>query len=150
MALFETIEKDYTQARRDKDEFKKVVLNLLVSDLRYIKVNERVDEVPDAKVIACIQKSVKQKEESLAAAESSGRTETAAELAREIELLSSYLPEALDEAQLLNIAREVKTAIGATGPQDMGHMMKEVMARVAGQADGGVVKNAVMSVLKEA
>lgn len=149
MSLFEQIQKDYTQARRDKDELKKKVLNVLFSDLKYIKVNKQLETVDDKDSIAAIQKSVKQANESLEAARSRGDADLIAEIEAEIEVLTAYLPEALSMDELLKIARDVKAEVGASSPSDMGLMMKSVMPKVQGRADGGDVKNAVMTVLKE-
>lgn len=147
MSLYETIQKDHVQARRDKDEFAKAVLSVLVSDLKYQQMDAQ-KELEDADVITVIQKTVKQKQETKDNMESAGRSDEAAELQKEIDLLDKYLPEALSEDKLREIALQVKEKTGASSPSDMGLMMKEIMPLVKGQADGSAVKKVVMEILK--
>lgn len=148
MSLFDSIQKEYIQARKSRDSFASNILSMLISDLKYIKINQQQDEVDDDQVIAFIQKDIKQKSETKAEAEKQGRIETVEELDREIEFLLKYLPEELSDDEIREIVIHAKNDTGASSPSDMGTMMKEVMPKVKGRADGAKVKNIVLDVLK--
>lgn len=148
MSLYDSIQKEYIQARKSKDAFATQILSMLVSDLKYIKINQQKDEVPDDDVISFIQKEIKQKTETMTEAEKTGRDELAAKEKEEIAFLQKYLPEEISDEELRAIVVQVKNEIGASSPSDMGNMMKEVMPKVKGRTDGSKVKNVVMDVLK--
>ena len=104
-------------------------------------------EMSDDAVLQVIAKGVKQREESIAQFESAGRAELAANEKKEMELLKKYLPEQLSEEAVAAIVKEAVAATGATSKKDMGKVMKDVMARVKGQADGKLVSRLVGAAL---
>ena len=104
-------------------------------------------EMTDEAILQVIAKGVKQREESIAQFESAGRAELAEGEKKEMELLKKYLPEQLSEDAVAAIVKEAVAATGATSKKDMGKVMKEVMARVKGQADGKLVSRLVGAAL---
>lgn len=148
MGLFDDIQKEYIQARKDQDKFATLVLSLLISDLKNERINLRKESLEDSDVIGVIAKTVKQKKDAAAEFKAAGRDDLSDKEETEIKFLSKYMPEAISRDELLKVVREVKDAIGALSPSDMGRMMKEVMAKVKGRADGSMVKDAVNEVLK--
>lgn len=148
MGLFDDIQKEYIQARKSQDKHASDILNMLVSDLKYEKINLRKETLEDDEVTAFIQKTIKRNRDAAVEFRAANREDLAAKEDDSSKFLSKYLPEALSRDELLKIAREVKDAIGASSPSDMGRMMKEVMAKVKGRADGSAVKDVVNEVLK--
>lgn len=148
MSLFQTIQKDFISARKNRDAFATKVLSMLVSDLKYLIINNQEDELENSDVIAVIQKNVKQQKEALLEFEKSGRDNLATEAKNEIELLSKYLPAQLSKNEIHKIVLKAKSETGAKSPADMGAMMKIVMPLIKGQADGKIVKSIVMDALK--
>jgi uncharacterized protein YqeY len=65
----------------------------------------------------------------------------------ELDLVQTYLPAQLSSAEVEQMAREAIAAVGATGPQDMGKVMKEIMPRLQGRADGKTVNDVVRQLL---
>ena len=104
-------------------------------------------EMTDDAILQVIAKGVKQREESIAQFTEAGRAELAENEKKEMELLKKYLPEQLSEEAVAAIVKEAVAATGATSKKDMGKVMKEVMARVKGQADGKVVSRLVGAAL---
>ena len=104
-------------------------------------------EMTDEAILQVIAKGVKQREESIAQFESAGRAELAEGEKKEMALLKTYLPEQLSEEAVAAIVKEAVAATGATSKKDMGKVMKEVMARVKGQADGKLVSRLVGAAL---
>ena len=104
-------------------------------------------EMTDEAILQVIAKGVKQREESIAQFEAAGRGELAEGEKKEMALLKKYLPEQLSEDAVAAIVKEAVAATGATSKKDMGKVMKEVMARVKGQADGKLVSRLVGAAL---
>ena len=104
-------------------------------------------EMTDEAFLQVIAKGVKQREDSIAQFESAGRAELAENEKKEMELLKRYLPEQLSEEAVAVIVKEAVAATQATSKKDMGKVMKEVMARVKGQADGKLVSRLVGAAL---
>ena len=104
-------------------------------------------EMTDDAILQVIAKGVKQREESIAQFTEAGRAELAENEKKEMELLKKYLPEQLSEEAVAAIVKEAVAATGATSKKDMGKVMKEVMARVKGQADGKLVSRLVGAAL---
>lgn len=104
-------------------------------------------EMTDEAVLQVLAKGVKQREESIAQFEAAGRGELAENEKKEMALLKTYLPEQLSDEAVAAIVKEAIAATGATSKKDMGKVMKEVMARVKGQADGKLVSRLVGAAL---
>ena len=104
-------------------------------------------EMSDEAILQVIAKGVKQREESIAQFEAAGRAELAEGEKKEMALLKKYLPEQLSEDAVAAIVKEAVAATGATSKKDMGKVMKEVMARAKGQADGKLVSRLVGAAL---
>ena len=104
-------------------------------------------EMTDEAVLQVLAKGVKQREESIAQFEAAGRAELAENEKKEMTLLKAYLPEQLSDDAVAAIVKEAIAATGATSKKDMGKVMKEVMARVKGQADGKLVSRLVGAAL---
>ncbi len=90
---------------------------------------------------------VKQRKESIDLFQRGGRADLAEKEAAEIVVLEAYLPEALTDAEIESLAREAIGAAGAKSPADMGRVMKELMPKVAGRADGKTVNEIVRRML---
>jgi uncharacterized protein YqeY len=80
-------------------------------------------------------------------AERAGRPELAAEAEAEIDILESYLPDQLDSHELELMAREAIAEVGATSPREMGLVMKVLMPRIQGRAEGSQVSQVVRDLL---
>ncbi len=142
MGIFNDIEKKYIEARKSRDKFLTGVLSMLISELKYEIINKK-KELDDGDVFAFIQKTIKQKKDVMQEFIAGNRTDLSDKEKSEIEFLSTLLPPPLTENELSEITRSVIIETGAKGPGDMGKVMKEVMAKVKGRADGSMVKNAV-------
>lgn len=118
----------------------------VIAKAKDITVNDG-KEMTDEAVLTVIAKAVKQREESIAQFEAAGRGELAEGEKKEMEILKKYLPEQLSEEKVAEVVKAVVGELGATSKKDMGRVMKEVMARVKGQADGKLVSKLVGAAL---
>lgn len=147
MAMFEDIQRQYIEARKARDKFATGVLSMLVSELKYEEINKK-KELDDGDVLSYLQKNLKQKKDVLAEFEKAGRTDLSEKEKQEIEFLSKMMPAMMGEDEVRKIVQEVKKELNASSPADMGKVMKEVMVKVKGKADGALVKNLVTEALK--
>ena len=90
---------------------------------------------------------VKQHRESIEQFRAGGRDDLVARETAEMEVLEGYLPAQMDAAAIETVVAEVIASEGATGPGDMGRVMKAVMSRVGGTADGKDVRVIVQRLL---
>ncbi|MGZ5006139.1 MAG: GatB/YqeY domain-containing protein, partial [Chthoniobacterales bacterium] len=97
----------------------------------------------DAEATQVIRKQVKQRQDSIEQFEKGGRPELAAKEKEELAILTSYLPQAMSAEELAQAVRETIAATGATSRSQMGVVMKELQAKLAGRADGKTLSQEV-------
>ena len=144
--MYDTLMNDVKTAMKAHDMASVNALRGVLAKAKDLTVNAG-KEMSDEAILQVIAKGVKQREESIAQFEAAGRAELAEGEKKEMELLKKYLPEQLGEEAVAAIVKEAVAATGATSKKDMGKVMKEVMARVKGQADGKLVSRLVGAAL---
>ena len=144
--MYDTLMNDVKTAMKAHDMASVNALRGVIAKAKDLTVNAG-KEMSDEAILQVIAKGVKQREESIAQFEAAGRAELAEGEKKEMELLKKYLPEQLGEEAVAAIVKEAVAATGATSKKDMGKVMKEVMARVKGQADGKLVSRLVGAAL---
>lgn len=133
---------------KEKNAFKVDALRMLISEIKKREIDTRTT-LSAPEIFACINSLVKQRQDSVEAYKAGNRPELADKEQKEIELLRSYLPQAFSDAELSAlIAGEIKAA-GATSPKDMGKVVKAVLAKAEGRADGKRVSAAVQAALSK-
>ena len=144
--MYDTLMNDVKTAMKAHDMASVNALRGVIAKAKDLTVNAG-KEMSDEAILQVIAKGVKQREESIAQFEAAGRAELAEGEKKEMELLKKYLPEQRGEEAVAAIVKEAVAATGATSKKDMGKVMKEVMARVKGQADGKLVSRLVGAAL---
>ena len=139
-------EDELKQAMRRQDDLRRRTLRMILSAIQLAEV-ERRGELDEPALLGLLQKEVKSRQETIADAEKAGRNDLVRAAADELELLQGYLPQALDPEQLRALVQEAIASVGAKGPQDMGKVMKDLMPKVQGRADGKVVSTMVRDLL---
>jgi uncharacterized protein YqeY len=122
-------------------------LRMLKAALGYAQIEKKTETLPDADVMAVIQREAKKRRDAMDEFEKGGRAEMAANEKAELEVLSEFLPKALSAEELESLVRGVITEIGATSKKDMGAVMKAAQAKVDGRADGKSVSALVSRLL---
>jgi hypothetical protein len=125
-------------ALRAKESARLATLRLLLAAMKQKEVDERV-ELEDADVLAILEKMIKQRRESIAQFEKASREDLAARERAEIEVLETYLPQKLGEAEVAQAVAQAVAESGAAGIKDMGKVMALLKPRLAGRADMGQV-----------
>ena len=146
MSMYDTLMNDMKAAMKAHDMTAVNAIRGVIAKAKDLTVNAGKEMTDDA-VLAVIAKGVKQREESIAQFVAAGRAELADGEKAELELLKKYLPAQLSEDEVAAAVKAVVAELGATSKKDMGRVMKEVMARVKGQADGKLVSKLVGAAL---
>lgn len=139
MTLEEKINQDYVAAMKARDQERSSCLSFLRAQVKNIKIDKRIEQVSDEEVIAVIKKQVKQRLDSIKQFTDGGRPELAAKEESEMTILKSYLPAEMSADALKSVIEAVIKETGASSIKDMGKVMKDVLAKVAGQADNQTV-----------
>ena len=146
--LVERIDADMKDAARAKEARRLGTLRLLKSQMKYREI-EKAKPLDDADVVAVIGSMIKQRKDSAAQYAAGGRPELAANENAEIVILETYLPRQLTDDELTNLVQESVAASGAKGAKDMGAVMKVLMPKIAGRAEGKRVSDAVKGALSK-
>jgi len=133
-------------AMRAKDKARLGTLRLALSDIKRVEVDERI-EPDDARVIAILDKMVKQRRESVKQYEAGARQDLADQELFEISVLQEFLPAALEAAELEDIIKSAISQTGAESIKDMGKVMGVVKPKVVGRADMGAVSAQIKALL---
>ena len=113
----------------------------------YAKIEQKTDSLPDADVLALVQREVKKRRDSIDQFEKGGRPELAAKEKQEITVLETFLPKPFSPEELEALVRATIQELGATSKKDMGPVIKAVQAKAAGRADGKTVSGLVGKLL---
>lgn len=147
MNLKQKIEEAIITALKAHQELVVSTLRMLMAGIINAEIAKQ-KELTDEEVIEVIQKEVKNRRESISAFKVGNREDLATKEAKELEILSQYLPAQMSQEELKKIVAEVIDQLKAK-PQDFGKVMGAAMAKVKGKADGGQVSAIVRELLGE-
>lgn len=151
MGLREQLMDDLKEALRDRDGLRKTTIRSVIAGVKQAETNldssgQRV-QLDDEGILAVIAKQAKMRQESIVEYRRGGREDLVAEEEAELAILQSYLPDQLDREQIEAEARQVIAEVDATSPRDIGKVMKPLMAKLRGRADGRLVNEVVRELL---
>jgi uncharacterized protein YqeY len=166
MSLKEKIDEDLKMAMKEKKEREVSTLRLLKAAIfdrekekRY-KISkekeglkeeelEKESQLSDEEIIEVIHSEIKKRKEAILEFEKGKREDLVKKEKEEIEILKNYLPEQLSEKEIEKLAKEIIEKVGAKDIKDMGKVMKELMPKVKGRADGTLVSKIVKELLSK-
>ena len=148
MDTYEKIESRMKDAMKQKDSLKLSVLRMAIAAIRNTEIVKKVKKLEDPDVLQVLQKMIKEHKESIAQFEKGGRPDLVEKEARELEILQEYVPKEMSEEELMSIVKIIVQESGFTLKADAGKVMKIVMEKVKGKADGKIVNKIVLSLLK--
>lgn len=140
------IENDLKTALKAREKEKVSTLRMLLAEIK----NERIrrgKDLDEAAFVAVVRRGVKQCQEAAKQYRDGGREESAAKEEREAEILESYLPRQADEAEIRKAVEDFVAQEGLSGPGAIGPVMKAMMAKFGGRADGGTINKIARDVL---
>ena len=140
MSLYQRLDQALKEAIKNQQPVATSTLRLLKSAIRYREVDVR-RPLTEAELQATVNTQVKQRREAIAEYLKAGRPELARREEEELSVLLSFLPPQLSPEEMAAAVNAVIAELGATGPNDLGKVMKNAMARLAGRADGKVIRD---------
>ena len=148
MALKEKLQNDLTQSMRDRNELRSGTIRMVLTAIKNEEVaGKEARELSDAEVITVLSREAKKRREAAEAYEQAGAADRAANEKAEGAIIAEYLPEQLSEQEIKDLIAAAIAETGASGPQQMGLVMKAIQPKTAGRADGGMVSSLVKAAL---
>jgi len=141
------LESALKDAMRAGDDVRKRTLRMALSAIRLAEV-EKGGALDESATLAILQKEIKSRHEVIADAQRANRPDLEADANAEIKVLEEYLPQPFTPEELEALARQVIAEVGATGPREMGQVMKALLPRLQGRATGDQASQAVRKLLQ--
>lgn len=145
MSLKARLMDDLKTSMKNKDILRKNTITMVRAGIKQVEVDERI-ELDDEAIIQLISKQLKEKRNAIEEFKKGNRDDLVQQTEDEINVLLEYLPKQLTEDELTEIVREVIEA-GDYTMKDMGKIMKDVMPKIQGKADGKMVNEVVRKIL---
>lgn len=146
--LFDQISEDIKKAMLARDAVRRDTLRNVKKEFLEAKTAGGSNgELNDADALKIIQKMVKKGQDAAQIFLSQNRQDLADEEMAQVKVLEEYLPKALSLEEVEERVKAVIAEVGATGPKDMGKVMKPANAALAGQADGKTISEVVKRLL---
>jgi uncharacterized protein YqeY len=146
MTIEQKLRDDLKTAMRERDDMRKTTIRLTLAALKNAQVAKNAALTEDEE-IAVLSRETKQLRDAIVEFERGKRGDLVAESTAQIEILQEYLPQALSEQEVIELARAAIAETGAATPKQMGQVMRVLMPQVRGRADGKAVSQIVSALL---
>ena len=152
MPVKEQILNDIKSAMKARDQLRLDTLRMVKAKIQEKEVELRGKKgrdhvLEDEDILQVLTTAAKQRRDSIESFRAGGREELAAKEEKELAIIQEYLPQQLSDEDLQRFVKEAVEETGAESPKDMGKVMKAVMPKVKGQADGKRINAAVRALL---
>jgi uncharacterized protein len=148
MSLQERLIDEMKKAMREGDSLKVSVIRLLRASIKNKEIAKgKSHPLTEQDILETIQSAAKQRKDSIDMFSKGGRQDLVDKEQKELEILQTYLPTPLSPEELKSKAQSLIKELGASGPKDMGRVMKILMPQVIGRVDGSVVGQVVKDLL---
>ena len=137
---------DLKVALQEKDASRPLVIRYLRNAIQY-REKDIGKELDEAAVMEILSRQVRERHESITAFEAGQRHDLVEKEKAELAILEAYLPEQLSQEEILDLARQVVTEVGATTIRDKGKVMSKLMPQIRGKGDGNVANEVVTQLL---
>lgn len=142
MSLEERILEAMKEAMKSNDRARLSTIRMIRSSLKNREIELR-KKLEDEEIIRVIQGMIRKSEEAIEQFHAGGRTDLVEKEKKEIEILKSFLPQPLGQEELIRIIDETIQELKATSLKDLGKVMKSIMPKIGGRADGKLVNQLV-------
>jgi uncharacterized protein YqeY len=146
LLLEQKIANDLKVAMKARDDLRTSCLRMLKTSLKNRQI-EKGDKLTDQEVLQVIGSLIRKGQESVREYRKAGRQELAVKEEQEIRILNSYLPEQYAPEEIEKKLKEIITELSASGPKDLGRVMKVAMARMTGKVQGKEVNEIARKLL---
>jgi len=144
--LREKIAEEMRAAMKAREQARVATLRMLMTAVKNTEV-EKLHELSDDEVLDVIAREAKRRRESIEAFETGGRADLVEKETAELNVLESYLPDKLSDEELTALVDQAVAETGASSPKQMGEVMKALMPKIRGRADGAQVSALVKAKL---
>lgn len=148
MSLREKILEDIKSAMKNKEADRLGAVRFLQAAIKNREIELRPNAITEQDIVGVIKKMAKQRKDSISEFEKAGRNDLVDKEKFELKVLEEYLPQQMSEEQVAGVVSEVIAAMGANSVKQMGAVMKEVIAKTGGLADGKMISELVKSKLQ--
>ncbi len=148
MSLYEKLGNDLKEAMRGRSAIKLSAIRMLMAAIKNAEITRNVKELEDGDIYQIIRKEINKRKDSVEQFQKGGRTDLADKESEEQAILEAYMPKEMSREELARIVDEAIKASGAATRKDTGKVMKAVMEKTKGMADGKAVNQLVMERLK--
>lgn len=147
MSLKEKLMEDLKASMKSKDSVRKNTITMVRAAIKQIEVDQRV-ELEEEQIIEIISKQLKEKKNAIEDFKKGDRQDLVDLTEKEMDILLEYLPQQLTEEEVKEIVVRTINEVDAKSMKDIGMVMKSVMPKVKGRADGNTVNKIVREILK--
>lgn len=150
MPLKQTIQEDLTKAIKEKNELVTSTLRMILTAITNTEIEKRKKDegLDDKEIVQVLNREVKKRRDAIAEYTRAERQDLAQKEQAEIDIIKKYLPEEISEKELNSIILNVIKNTNAQTMADFAPVMKEVMSKVQGRADGAYVAQLIKKKLK--
>lgn len=146
MSLLDTLNSDLKEALKGGNRDKADLIRNLKSDLKYREIDKKAP-LTDDEMVAVLSSAAKKRREAIEQFKAGGRNDLVKRETGQLELITGYLPKQMSDEEVTKLVTEIIAELGAAGPADLGKVMKEIMPRTKGRADGSKVREIVAAQL---
>ena len=147
MSLEEKLEKEFKEAMKAQNSVKVSTMRMLKAEINRFLLDKNVNAPTDSDILKIVAKQIKQHKDSIEQFEKGKRLDLVEKEKQELAILKNYMPEELPEEELKKIITDTISELGATGKRDMGKVIKAVMEKTKGRAEGQIVSRMVSGML---
>lgn len=139
---------DLKKAMKERNEVKVRTLRMVIASIKNWEV-ENTKEIDDDGMITVLTKEAKRRKEAIEEYRKAGREDLVRAEEEELKIIESYLPERMSEEEIKELVLKTIEEVKATSPKDLGKVMKVIMPKVKGRADGKLVNEMVRKILSD-
>ena len=149
MSLMKRIDEDLISAMKARDTFTTTVLRGLKSDIKNAQIagGTRGEEISDEKIIEILSSAAKRRRDSIEQFTAGNRKDLADKETVELEIIQRYLPKQLSEDEVREIVTATIDEEGVESLKELGKLMKALMPKLKGKADGKLISSLVKEIL---
>jgi uncharacterized protein YqeY len=148
MGLKEQIPEDLKNALRNKKTLELSVLRMLQAALKNKEIDNKKETLTDEVVISVVGAEIKKRRDAVREFEKVNRPDAADQEKAEIEILMKYMPQQMSEDEIRDVVKSAVEETRAESMKDIGKVMKALMPKVKGKADGSIVNKIVKEMLE--
>lgn len=148
MGLKEQIPEDLKNALRNKNALELSVLRMLQAALKNKEIDNKKEELKDEDVVSVVGAEIKKRRDAVKEYEKVNRPDAADQEKAEIDILMNYMPQQMNEDEIRDVVKSAVEETQAESMKDIGKVMKVLMPKVKGKADGSIVNKIVRELLE--